>query len=143
VRGALAIAALAALLGVGCATVPDDADGASRGVASSEGRRWLERGIALFEQGRFAEAVRVLQASPEIVADDLAVRTQSLKYQAFGQCVTGRKTACRRTFDALLSLDPAFALAPAEAGHPSWGPAFEQARAAQRVPSAVSTSRTQ
>ena len=142
VRVAIGAIAVALLLG-GCATAPGDggggAPGDARGAAAasaprppepSEGRRWLDRGIALFEQGRFAEAVRLLQESPEIAADGVEVRVQSLKYQAFGQCVTGRQAACRRSFDALLALDPSFALAPAEAGHPSWGREFERAKAA-------------
>ncbi len=141
---AVAIAVCATLLAGGCASVPgdtgrgDDAGGAPRdgsatvvpAVVPSEGRRWLERGVVLFEQGRFAESLRLLQESPEIAADGVEVRSQSLKVQAFVQCVTGRRAACRRTFDALLALDPAFALAPAEAGHPSWGPEFERAKAA-------------
>lgn len=143
-----ALAALAAgLLVAGCATAPGsggaDAPGGAAPAATpapaataprppepSEGRRWLDRGIALFEQGKFAEAVRLLQESPEIAADGVEVRAQSLKYQAFGQCVTGRQAACRRSFDALLALDPSFALTPAEAGHPSWGREFERAKAA-------------
>jgi hypothetical protein len=138
VRATVAVAA--ALLAAGCASAPGgpgDADGGASAAATvarppepTEGRRWLERGIALFEQGRFADAVRLLQESPEIAADGAEVRVQSLKYQAFGQCVTGRQAACRRSFDALLALDPSFALTPAEAGHPSWGREFERARAA-------------
>lgn len=140
-----ALAAIAAgLLVAGCATAPGgggtDAPGRAAPAATAataprppeptEGRRWLDRGIALFEQGRFAEAVRLLQESPEIAADGVDVRAQSLKYQAFGQCVTGRQAACRRSFDALLALDPAFALTPAESGHPSWGREFDRAKAA-------------
>lgn len=135
------VAIVAGLLVAGCATAPggggaDAAGGvpaaatAPRPPEPSEGRRWLDRGIALFETGKFAEAVRLLQESPEIAADGVEVRAQSLKYQAFGQCVTGRQAACRRSFDALLALDPSFALTPAEAGHPSWGREFERAKAA-------------
>ncbi len=137
-----AVAVAAALLVAGCASAPGgpadaDAGGGASAAATAPrppeptgGRRWLDRGIALFEQGKFADAVRLLQESPEIAADGADVRAQSLKYQAFGQCVTGRQAACRRSFDALLVLDPAFALTPAEAGHPSWGREFERARAA-------------
>jgi hypothetical protein len=132
----VAVAIAVALLCAGCATAPGDTGGgapASAGAAGpaaavpaepTEGRRWLERGIALFEQGRFAESLRLLQDSPEIVADGV---------EAFAQCVTGRRAACRRSFDALLALDPSFALAPAEAGHPSWGPEFARARAASET----------
>jgi hypothetical protein len=114
------------------ATVPAAAEHA--GAEPREGRRWLERGITHFEQGRFVESIRLLQESPEILADGPAVRIEALKYIAFGQCVTGRRAACRRSFDALLVLDASFVLSAAEAGHPSWGQAFERARAASRQP---------
>lgn len=114
------------------AAVPAAAENA--GVEPREGRRWLERGITQFEQGRFAESLRLLQESPEILADGPAVRIEALKYIAFGQCVTGRRAACRRSFDALLVLDASFVLSAAESGHPSWGQAFERARAAARQP---------
>jgi hypothetical protein len=104
-----------------------------RPAEPSEGRKVLDRAIAQFEQGKFAEAIRMIQESPEIVADGPAVRTQSLKTLAFAQCVAGRRPACRRSFDALLVLDPSFELAPAETGHPSWGPEFDRARAAAKA----------
>ncbi|MFN7641587.1 MAG: TssQ family T6SS-associated lipoprotein [Burkholderiales bacterium] len=104
-----------------------------RPAEPSEGRKVLDRAVAQFEQGKFAEAIRMIQESPEIVADGPAVRTQSLKKLAFAQCVAGRRPACRRSFDALLVLDPSFELAPAETGHPSWGPEFDRARAAAKA----------
>jgi hypothetical protein len=142
----------AALSVTGCATVPGADAPAAAAVPTSgtavptaaappsvpprppeptEGRRQLDRGVALFEQGRFAESLRQLQESPEIVADGPEVRAQALKYVAFAQCVTARRAACRRTFDALLVLDPRFALLPTEAGHPGWGAEFERAQAAR------------
>jgi hypothetical protein len=99
----------------------------------TEGRKTLDRAVAQFEQGKFAEAIRTIQESPEVVADGPAVRGLSLKTLAFAQCVAGRRPACRRSFDALLALDPSFELAPAETGHPSWGPEFDRARAAAKA----------
>jgi hypothetical protein len=134
----------AALLAAGCAT-PGGPEGTVESTAAAvtpvpakppeptEGRKALDRAVALFEQGRFAESMRLLQESPELLADGPQVRVQALKTLAFAQCVTGRRPACRRSFDAALALDPAFELAPAEAGHPSWGPEFERARAAAKA----------
>ena len=129
-----------ALLAGGCALVPVDAPApppapvaTPKPAEPSEGRRWLDRGIAQFEQGKFVESLRILQESPEIDVDRPEVRAQALKYVAFNQCVTARRAACRRTFDALLTLDPGFALAPVEAGHPVWGPEFERASAAAKA----------
>lgn len=144
----------AALLAAGCAA-PGGPDGTAAATAAAtpapapakppeptEGRKTLDRAVALFEQGKFAESMRLLQESPELLADGPQVRVQALKTLAFAQCVTGRRPACRRSFDAALALDPAFELAPAEAGHPSWGPEFERAKAAAKAgtPSTTATA---
>lgn len=125
----------------GCGSLPT-ADGVplqpSAGGAS-EGQRQIERAIAAFEQGRFPESTRLLQETPELLAEPVAVRVQALKWLAFNHCVAGRRSACRRAFDALLALEPAFELAPAESGHPSWGAEFDRARAAS--PAARATVR--
>lgn len=155
IRRVLSIVTIsAAVLAAGCASIdvpggPGDAGGASAAAPvpakppePSEGRKALDRAVALFEQGKFADSMRLLQESPEILADGPQVRVQALKTLAFGQCVTGRRAACRRSFDAMLALDPAFELAPVEAGHPSWGPEFERARSAARggAPSATAAA---
>lgn len=124
--GFAAAAFCAALFGVGCTTVPPEPTAA----AHPQGARWLEQGVALFEQGRFAEALRLLQESPEIAAAGPEVRAQALKYVAFSQCLTERLSACRRTFEALLVLDPEFRLHGPEAGHPIWGLEYAYALAA-------------
>ncbi|MFZ4756973.1 MAG: TssQ family T6SS-associated lipoprotein [Burkholderiaceae bacterium] len=146
-RRTLGLALGTLLLAGGCALVPVDAPepapapvAVARPPEPTEGRRWLDRGIAQFEQGKFVESLRILQESPEIDIDGPEVRAQALKYVAFNQCVTARRAACRRTFDALLTLDPGFALAPVEAGHPVWGPEFERARAAARAGAAKAAS---
>jgi len=146
-RTALGLVLGVTLLAGGCALVPVEAPepppaplAAPKPAEPSEGRRWLDRGIAQFEQGKFVESLRILQESPEIDIDGPEVRAQALKYVAFNQCVTARRAACRRTFDALLTLDPGFALAPVEAGHPVWGPEFERARAAARAGAAKAAS---
>ncbi len=131
----------ATLVLAGCAGLAQPgAEGGVAGAAApvrtpepTEGRKALDRAVAQFEQGKFAEAIRTIQESPEIVADGPAVRGLSLKTLAFAQCVAGRRPACRRSFDALLALDPSFDLAPAETGHPSWGPEFDRARAAAKA----------
>jgi len=123
-----------ALLVGGCALVQAPAgsggDAASPGADSSEpGRRKLAEGLGLYEAGEFAAAIRALNA-PEIDRSDSGTRIEAGKYLAFSYCVTNRRTLCRRSFDRVLALDPAFALKPAEAGHPLWGPVYVQARKA-------------
>lgn len=108
-------------------TNAERADTAS--AATDPGRRKLAEGVELYEAGNFAGAIRVLSA-PEIEQSDSATRVEAGKYLAFSYCVTNRRTLCRRTFDRVLTIDSGFALKPAEAGHPLWGPVFVQARKA-------------
>jgi hypothetical protein len=132
------------VVGSGASGVGGTASAASaRQSEPTEGRKALERAVAQYEQGKFVEAIRLLQESPEIVADGAAVRAEALKMLAFAQCVAGRRPACRRTFDALLVLDPAFELAPVETGHPSWGPEYDRAKAAAKTagPAAATAAR--
>jgi len=125
--------AITLLLG-GCATVQDWADSVGSAVsgspeASEPGRAKLAEGVDRYDAGDFGSAIRALNA-PEIDQSDIATRVEAGKYLAFSYCVTNRRTLCRKTFDRVLALDPAFALKPAEAGHPLWGPVFAQARKA-------------
>jgi tetratricopeptide (TPR) repeat protein len=50
------------------------------------------------------------------------------KHLAFIHCISGREPQCRDEFRKALEIDPAFDLAPAEAGHPIWGPAYRSVR---------------
>lgn len=127
---AVLLAAGVALGGCGSLPTADDVPPPPSAVGPSEGQRQLERAIAAFGQGRFPESTRLLQETPELFAEPVAVRVQVLKWLAFNHCVAGRRGACRRAFDALFALEPAFDLAPAESGHPSWGAEFDRARAA-------------
>jgi hypothetical protein len=43
--------------------------------------------------------------------------------------VSERRQQCQDEFRKALELDPDMELSPAEAGHPSWGPAFRTAKA--------------
>jgi Tfp pilus assembly protein PilF len=88
----------------------------------------LAGGIALYENGDYAAAVRKLGNTAEIWKADKDVRLQALKYMAFSYCVTSQPVPCRQHFDKALKLDPAFDLAPGEKGHPLWGPVFDRAK---------------
>lgn len=111
------------------ASAPGSAAAAARPAEQSAGARKLAEGIQLYDKGEFNAAIRLLQA-PEITAEPLSVRLSAGKYLAFSYCVTQRRAQCRRAFDTLLRLDRDFALSAVEAGHPLWGPVFEQAKKA-------------
>ena len=84
----------------------------------------LKSGIAQYEEGNYAEAQRLLQAS---LAEGLTSRSdqaRAYKHLAFIYCVTDRVAQCRQEFSNAFSADPKFSLTPAEAGHPSWGPVY-------------------
>jgi len=58
-------------------------------------------------------------------------RVKAHKYLAFIACVSSQQLTCREEFSIALELDPKFELAPAEAGHPIWGPMFKSVKAKQ------------
>ena len=88
----------------------------------------LSAGIALYDRGEYAAAVKKLASSGEIWKADKSVQLEALKYMAFSYCVTSQPAPCKHQFDKALKLDPAFDLAPGEKGHPLWGPVFERAK---------------
>ncbi|MBK9443507.1 MAG: TssQ family T6SS-associated lipoprotein [Comamonadaceae bacterium] len=84
--------------------------------------------ITSFERGEYTKSMRLL--SPLTTDPSLATnaRLKAMKTLAFSQCLTGAVVACRGTFERAFKLDSKFDLAPAEHGHPVWGPQFERAR---------------
>ena len=53
------------------------------------------------------------------------------KHLAFIHCAASRERQCREEFRRALAVDPALELAPAEAGHPVWGPIFRSVKASR------------
>lgn len=84
----------------------------------------LKSGIALYENGNYAQAQRSLQASLNEGLASRSDQARAYKYLAFIYCVTDRIAQCRQEFSNALSADPKFTLTPAEAGHPGWGPVY-------------------
>ena len=93
-------------------------------VPTRTGEKSLAAGIAQYEEGNYAQAQRLLQAS---LADGLpsrASQARAHKYLAFIYCVTDRTAQCRQEFSNAIAADPKFTLTAAEAGHPNWGPVY-------------------
>lgn len=88
----------------------------------------LSAGIALYDKGDYAAAVKKLATSGEIWKASKGVQLDALKYMAFSYCVTSQPVTCKNQFDKALKLDPEFDLTPGEKGHPLWGPVFERAK---------------
>ena len=95
----------------------------------SVGASALNAGVRKYDEGSYADAARYLQGAIDLgLNDSEAVRAH--KYLAFIHCASRRERACREEFRKALTINPAFQLSPAEAGHPAWGPVFVSVKAA-------------
>ncbi len=90
----------------------------------------LAAAVATFDRGEYVLAIRQLTPLAGDSTLDKASQLRALKTLAFSQCLSRATTACRQTFERAFRLDGKFDLAPAERGHPAWGPEFERARKA-------------
>jgi len=130
----LVMAAAAAVLLAACETAPmkeftSDAKSAwGQLTGSSKGTAALNTGLKQYDDGDYQPAAKSLQS-----ALDQGVSTKDQvtahKYLAFIHCSVGRTGPCREEFRKALAIDPSMDLAPAEAGHPTWGPIFRSVKA--------------
>jgi len=95
----------------------------------SKGAGALNTGLRQYENGDYAEAARNLQGAIDLGLTD-GERASAHKHLAFIHCTSSRERACREEFSKALSINPQLELAPAEAGHPAWGPVFYSLKAA-------------
>ena len=113
----------AALLVTGCST-PAMRDAGLDRLAPRKAEQNLSSGIRAYEDGDYDASTRLLEdalAAGLLLSSD---KVSAHKYLAFMHCAQARKVACRNEFRKALDLNPRFDLAPAEAGHPAWGPVF-------------------
>ncbi|MFJ1300330.1 TssQ family T6SS-associated lipoprotein [Pseudomonadota bacterium AL_CKDN230030165-1A_HGKHYDSX7] len=99
--------------------------------ATSEALAALDQARDSYGGGRYGEVIRLVATSDDIAGAPRAVRVEAFKLQAFSYCVSNYRQLCEDAFVRILALQPDFALAPNEAGHPNWGPVFRTAQ--QRV----------
>lgn len=116
--------AMIAIALCGCAALQGEPDSASAG---QPGEQNLIAGIRYYEDGKYNEARKALQMS---LSRGLSDRDQvrAHKYLAFIHCVSEDEAKCRSHFRMALAINPGFSLAPAESGHPIWGPAFRSVK---------------
>jgi tetratricopeptide (TPR) repeat protein len=94
----------------------------------SAGEKLIAEATTAYDAAEYNKAIKLYgDALKEMLSDDDQVKAR--KFTAFSYCLTNRATLCRQEFDRLLQQKPEFDLAPAEAGHPSWGPSFRAAKA--------------
>lgn len=90
----------------------------------------LSAGLQQFDEGDYVESAKNLQGAIDRGLP-IKERANAHKHLAFIHCASNRERLCRDEFRKALALDPALDLAPAEAGHPSWGPVFRSLKAGQ------------
>lgn len=103
---------------------------AAPAVDTSAGERILVAAIGSYDRGEFGAAIRQLTPMTNDGSLDAAQMLRALKVLAFSHCSVGALTACRQTFERAFRADANFELAPAERGHPIWGPQYDRARKA-------------
>ena len=89
----------------------------------------LNLGVKSYEDGDYKSAEKQLQNALDLGLANPADQARAHKYLAFMVCVTGREKPCRDEFKKAVEADPAFALAPAEAGHPVWSQVVRSVKA--------------
>jgi Tfp pilus assembly protein PilF len=94
----------------------------------SKGQPALSAGLKQYEEGDYPGSAKNLQSAIEQGLSDRE-RVDAHKHLAFIHCASNRERQCRDEFRKAIALDPAMDLAPAEAGHPVWGPVFRSVRA--------------
>jgi Tfp pilus assembly protein PilF len=94
---------------------------------SMNGPSALSAGLKLYEAGEYEESAKNLQGALELGVPEKD-RVRAHKYLAFIHCSSNRVGQCRDEFRKALAVDPELDLAPAEAGHPVWGPIFRSVK---------------
>jgi len=92
-------------------------------LSLSKGRSALSDGVRQYDEGQHLAAAKSLQSALELGLNDRE-RADAYKHLAFIHCSAGRTGPCRDEFRKALAADATLELAPAEAGHPVWGPVF-------------------
>jgi Tfp pilus assembly protein PilF len=90
---------------------------------STSGTAAFSAALKQYEQGEYTESAKNLQGALELGVPE-KLRATAHKHLAFIHCSSNRERQCRDEFRKALAVDPGLDLAPAEAGHPVWGPIF-------------------
>jgi hypothetical protein len=97
-------------------------------ASSRPAERALLDGLRAYDEARYADAERLLNYSLGQGLGSPADQAAARKTLAFIYCTSNRVAACEQSFRAARAADPRFALSKAEAGHPLWGPVYQNSR---------------
>lgn len=114
----------AALVLSACA-VPGDQKSVSDAFDRPAERNLL-LGLRAYDEAQYPEAERALNEALRLQLATPRDRATAHKTLAFIYCTSGRTPECAGAFRAARAADPDFALSKAEAGHPVWGPVYQQ-----------------
>jgi Tfp pilus assembly protein PilF len=95
---------------------------------SMSGGQAFSAGLKQYEAGEYDASAKNLQGAITLGLPDRE-RADAHKHLAFIHCSSNRERQCRDEFRKALAVDPALDLAPAERGHPVWGPIFRSLKA--------------
>ena len=94
------------------------------------GERMYQAAMKAYDDADYNLAIKTFQESLKLPLTDVD-KIAAHKFIAFSYCLTNRMTQCRAEFEPIFKIDANFDLAPAEAGHPSWGPSFRAVKSRQ------------
>jgi Tfp pilus assembly protein PilF len=95
---------------------------------SSKGQAALNTGLKQYDDGEYPQSAKSLQSAIDQGLSNKD-KVSAYKHLAFIHCAENRTSRCRDEFRKALAIDPSMELAPAEAGHPTWGPIFRSLKA--------------
>ena len=130
------LAFLLALLVAACAQAPQQPEpprpAASPKITENQLRERAVEQLALgqrqYEAGEYDTAFKNLSGALDHGLLTKPDQARARKLLAFLHCVGGREVLCRDEFRKAFEIYPEFALAPAEDGHPIWGPVYRNVR---------------
>ncbi|MEN3295917.1 MAG: hypothetical protein V7642_5170 [Burkholderiales bacterium] len=128
---------LTAVLLSACAQLPKPAESGKPTLSSAEAQARYQQGLAHYKATRYDAALGdfdVAISSGKLQSEDML---NARKHSAFVHCGSGREVPCREQFQAILKAQPAFDLAPGEAGNPAWGPVWRSVKGAMEEQRAV------
>jgi tetratricopeptide (TPR) repeat protein len=97
-------------------------------IPLGKAEQMLSDGLVKYDAGELGPAEKLLEAALKEGLKDKADQVRAMKYLSFSYCLQGRYPQCRTEFVKIYDVDPAFDLAPNEAGHPSWSKTFAAAK---------------
>lgn len=99
-------------------------------AASNAGAPMLQLALEQYDAGQYKRATHSFLQSLDAGLRP-AQQILAHKHLAFIYCTSNKANLCREEFRKAIVLDARFDLAPAEAGHPQWGPVFRYVKSRQ------------